>query len=113
MHEMSLAEGVLQVIEDSARSNGFTQVKTVWLEIGELSGADVEAMRFCFDAMVKGTLAEGARLEIVATEGQGHCLACGQTVHIQLRYDPCPLCGGYPVEPTGGLEMKVKELEVE
>ncbi len=113
MHEMSLAEGVLQVIEDSARSNGFTQVKTVWLEIGELSGADAEAMRFCFDAVVKGTLAEGARLEIVATEGQGRCLTCGQTVHIQLRYDPCPLCGGYPVEPTGGLEMKVKELEVE
>jgi hydrogenase nickel incorporation protein HypA/HybF len=113
MHEMSLAEGVLQVIEDSARSNGFTQVKTVWLEIGELSGADAEAMRFCFDAVVKGTLAEGARLEIVATEGRGRCLACGQTVHIQLRYDPCPLCGGYPVEPSGGLEMKVKELEVE
>lgn len=113
MHEMSLAEGVLQVIEDSARSNGFAQVKTVWLEIGELSGADAEAMRFCFDAVVKGTLAEGARLEIVATEGQGRCLTCGQTVHIQLRYDPCPLCGGYPVEPTGGLEMKVKELEVE
>ena len=113
MHEMSLAEGVLQVIEDSARSNGFTQVKTVWLEIGELSGVEVEAMRFCFDAVVKGTLAEGARLEIMATEGQGRCLTCGQTVHIQLRYDPCPLCGGYPVEPTGGLEMKVKELEVE
>ena len=113
MHEMSLAEGVLQVIEDSARQNGFTQVKTVWLEIGELSGVEVEAMRFCFDAVVKGTLAEGARLEIVATEGQGRCLTCGQTVHIQLRYDPCPLCGGYPVEPVGGLEMKVKELEVE
>ena len=113
MHEMSLAEGVLQVIEGSAKSNGFTQVKTVWLEIGELSGADAEAIRFCFDAVVKGTLAEGARLEIVATEGQGRCLTCGQTVHIQLRYDPCPLCGGYPVEPTGGLEMKVKELEVE
>lgn len=113
MHEMSLAEGMLQVIEDSARSIGFTQVKTVWLEIGELSGVEVEAMRFCFDAMVKGTLADGARLEIVATEGQGRCLTCGETVAIQLRYDPCPLCGGYPVEPTGGLEMKVKELEVE
>ena len=113
MHEMSLAEGVLQVIEDSARANNFSQVKTVWLEIGELSGVEVEAMRFCFDAVVKGTLAEGARLEIVATEGQGRCLTCGQTVHIQLRYDPCPLCGGYPVEPVGGLEMKVKELEVD
>jgi len=113
MHEMSLAEGVLQVIEDNAKTNDFSRVKTVWLEIGELAGVEVEAIRFCFDAMVKGTLADGARLEIIATQGEGHCLACGETVAIQLRYDPCPLCGGYPVEPTGGLEMRVKELEVE
>ena len=113
MHEMSLAEGVLQVIEDSARVKGFSRVKTVWLEIGELAGVEVEAMRFCFDEVAKDTLADGARLEIVATEGRGRCLSCGKNVSIRLRYDPCPLCGGYPVEPVGGLEMRVKELEVE
>lgn len=113
MHEMSLADGVLKLIEDSARANSFSRVKTVWLEIGELAGVEVEAMRFCFDAVMKGTLADGARLDIVVIQGQGQCLACGQTVPIQLRYDPCPLCGGYPVEPTGGMEMRVKELEVE
>jgi hydrogenase nickel incorporation protein HypA/HybF len=113
MHEMSLAESVLQVIEDSARANEFSRVKAVWLEIGALAGVEAEALRFCFDAVVKGTLVEGARLEIIATGGQGRCLTCGETVPIQLRYDPCPLCGGYPVEPTGGMEMRVKELEVE
>lgn len=113
MHEMSLADGVLQVIEDNARINGFSRVKAVWLEIGELAGVEIEAMHFCFDAVVKGTLADGARLEIIATQGRGRCLACGETVPIQLRHDPCPLCGSYPVEPTGGLEMRVKELEVE
>jgi hydrogenase nickel incorporation protein HypA/HybF len=113
MHEMSLAEGVLQVIEDSAKSNGFTRVKTVWLEIGQLSGAEAEAMRFCFDAVARNTLLEGARLEIVEAEGQGWCLGCGKTVAIRQRYEPCPLCGGYQVEPTGGMEMRVKELEVE
>jgi hydrogenase nickel incorporation protein HypA/HybF len=113
MHEMSLAEGVLQVIEDSAKSNGFTRVKTVWLEIGQLSGAESEAMRFCFDAVARNTLLEGARLEIVEAEGQGWCLSCGKTVAIRQRYEPCPLCGGYQLEPTGGMEMRVKELEVE
>lgn len=113
MHEMSLADGVLRVIEDSARANGFSRVKTVWLEIGALAGVEAEAMRFCFDAVVKDTLVEGARLEIATIEGRGRCFACGETVAIQLRYDPCPLCGGYPVEPTGGTEMRVKELEVE
>lgn len=113
MHEMSLADGVFQLIEDSAKANGFLRVKTVWLEVGELAGVEVEAMRFCFDSVVKGTLADGARLEIIITQGEGHCFGCGKTVPIRLRHDPCPLCGGYPVEPTGGLEMRVKELEVE
>ena len=113
MHEMSLAEGVLQLVEDSAKSNDFSRVKTVWLEIGALAGVEAEAMRFCFDAVAKNTLLAGARLEIVATEGQGWCLTCGKTVAIQQRYDPCPSCGGYQVEPTGGMEMRVKELEVE
>ena len=113
MHEMSLADGVLQVIEDSASVNGFSRVKTVWLEIGALAGVEVEAMRFCFDAVVKNTLADGAKLEIIATEGQGRCHTCNKTVPVRQRYDPCPLCGGYQVQATGGMEMRVKELEVE
>ncbi|WP_324105560.1 hydrogenase maturation nickel metallochaperone HypA [Noviherbaspirillum sp.] len=113
MHEMSLAEGVLQVIEDSARVNGFTRVKTVWLEIGALAGVEVEAMRFCFDTVIKDTLADGTQLEIIETEGQGWCMSCNKTVPISQRYDPCPDCGGYQVQATGGMELKVRELEVE
>jgi hydrogenase nickel incorporation protein HypA/HybF len=113
MHEMSLAESVLQVIEDSARANSFTRVKTVWLEIGALAGVEVEAMRFCFDAVVKGSVADGTRLEIIETPGQGWCLACAKTVQIAQRYDACPECGSYQVQPTGGLDLKVRELEVE
>jgi hydrogenase nickel incorporation protein HypA/HybF len=113
MHEMSLAEGVLQVIEDYARKEGYSRVKTVWLEIGRLSGVEVEAMRFCFDAVARGTLAEGAALEIVETEGAGWCLTCGKTVPLDTRYDPCPDCGGFQVQVTGGTAMRVKELAVE
>ncbi len=50
MHEMSLCEGILQVLEESADSQSFTSIKTVWLEIGVLAGVEVEAMRFGFDA---------------------------------------------------------------
>jgi hydrogenase nickel incorporation protein HypA/HybF len=113
MHEMSLADGVLQVIEDSAKANGFARVKTVWLEIGALAGVEVEAMRFCFDAVVKDSIADGTRLEIIETPGQGWCMACAKTVPISQRFDPCPECGDYQVQPTGGLELKVRELEVE
>lgn len=113
MHEMSLAEGMLQIIEDNARSGGYARVKTVWLEIGQLAGVEVEAMKFCFDAVARNSLAEGARLEIIATEGEGHCPACNKTVKLAERYDPCPECGGCPVEVTSGTEMRIRELEVE
>jgi hydrogenase nickel incorporation protein HypA/HybF len=113
MHEMSLAEGVLQILEDAAREQSFTRVRTVWLEIGRLSAVEPEAMRFCFDAVTRGSLAEGATLEIIAVPGVGQCLSCGKTVEIAARYDPCPSCGGYGIHPTGGTEMKIRELEVD
>mgnify|MGYP003494376111 CR=1 FL=1 len=113
MHEMSLAEGVLQIIEDSAKSNAFTRVKTIWLEVGQLAGVETEALRFCLDAVMRDTLAQDAQLEITETAGEGRCLSCNQAVTVAARYEPCPLCGGYPVEITGGTEMRVKELEVE
>lgn len=113
MHEMALAEGVLQILEDAARQQSFTRVKTVWLEIGRLSSVEPEAMRFCFDAVTRGSLADGAQLEVIDVPGLGRCLSCAAEVEIAAVYDVCPLCGEVPVEPCGGTEMRVKELEVE
>lgn len=113
MHEMSICEGILQVLETTARQQGFTHVRTVWLEIGPLAGVEVEALRFCFDAVMRGSLAEAARLEIIEMPGEGVCLQCGATVPVRQRYDPCPACDGYGVRLTRGEEMRIKELEVE
>jgi hydrogenase nickel incorporation protein HypA/HybF len=113
MHEMSLAEGVLQLIEDAARRDGFTRVATVWIEIGRLSGVEPDALAFCFDAVARGSLAEGARLEIVTVPGSGHCVACGKDTGLEQVYDPCRHCGAVPLQVTGGTEMRVKELEVD
>lgn len=113
MHEMSLAVGILGIIEEAARAQQFARVRTVEVEIGELSAVEPEAISFCFGAVTRGTLAEGARLHIVHVAGQGLCFNCYQTVPLAALYDPCPACGGYPVQATGGTEMRVKELEVE
>ena len=113
MHEMSLCEGVLQVVQDNARSQQFSRVKTVYLEIGRFAGVEIEAMRFCFEAICRDTLAEGAALEIIELPGQCWCMDCGHTVRLQQRLDPCPDCGGYQLEATGGDELRVKQLEVE
>lgn len=113
MHEMALAEGILQLLEDAARDQGFTLVRTVWLEIGQISSVEPDALRFCFDAVTRDSVAAGAVLEIQVTPGQGRCLQCSRTVPLQALYDACPHCGSYRVQATGGTEMRVKELEVD
>lgn len=112
MHEMSLAEGILQLIEDASRQQSFARVSTVWLEIGQLAGVEVEAMRFCFDAVTRGSLADGAQLEIISTPGSGWCMQCAETVALSEVFGACPQCGVHQVQVTGGTEMRVKELEV-
>jgi len=113
MHEMSLAAGVLQIIEEHSVQHGFQRVSAVFLEVGELAGVEVEALRFAFDAVTRGTLAEGARLEIDTLPGQGWCLQCSDTIALSQLYDACPCCGSYQIQVTGGTEMRVKELAVD
>lgn len=112
MHEMSLAEGIRQIVEDAGRAQGFRQVKTVVLEIGQLAAVEPESLRFCFDVVMKDSIAEGATLQIDSVPGAGWCMHCAETVPVGALYDPCPRCGSYQVQATGGTGMRVKELEI-
>lgn len=113
MHEMSLAEGVLQLVEETARREGALRVKTVVLEIGKLSSVEPEALKFCFEAVTRGSIAADAALAVIDVPGCGWCLTCSETVPLDEVYGACPKCGGYQVQATGGTEMRVKEIEIE
>ncbi len=113
MHEMSLAESVRQIIEDAGQEQGFSRVRAVWLEIGKLAAVEPEAMSFCFDSAMAGSIAEGARLEIIEIPGQGRCQSCGETVEMEESFDLCPKCGGAHLQIIAGDRMRVKNLEVE
>jgi hydrogenase nickel incorporation protein HypA/HybF len=113
MHEMSIAESILGIVEKAARDQGFTKVKEIRLEIGALSGVEVDALSFCMDVVLNHSVAEGARVELETAPGSGWCMVCGETVPIAALYDACPQCGGYQVQATGGTEMRVKDLLVE
>ena len=112
MHEMSLAEGVIQLIEQHAKEKNFNQVTMVHLEIGQLSNVEVEAMRFCFDAVCENSIANGATLKISESPGVGWCMECEKQISYQALYQPCPDCEGHQIQVTGGNEMLIKELEV-
>jgi hydrogenase nickel incorporation protein HypA/HybF len=113
MHEMSLVESMIELIESESRTRGFARVRTVRLAVGALGHVEPEAMRFCFDAVTRGTIAEGARLEIRTVPGEAWCLDCGKRVAIAERYGACPECGRHQVQITGGDALRLEELEVD
>ena len=113
MHEMSLCEGVLRILVEQAEIQNYSKVNRVTLEIGELSCAVPESMELCFTAVTRGTLADGATLEIVRTKGEAWCRACEKVVPVDERFGPCPECGGMEIELRGGDGMRIKELEVD
>ena len=112
MHEISLIESVVAIVEDERRKQGFSRVRAIRLAVGMLGHAEPDALRFCFDAVTSGTIADGARLEITMVPGEGLCSACRQIVAIEDRFADCPLCGA-DVRMTAGDELRVSELEVE
>jgi hydrogenase nickel incorporation protein HypA/HybF len=71
MHELALADGILQIVETVAANpeTGFKRVKTVFVELGESACVEPDALLFCFDEMTRGSVAEGARLAITRTAG--------------------------------------------
>jgi hydrogenase nickel incorporation protein HypA/HybF len=108
MHELALVEDILAAAE--ARANG-ARIKRVVLEVGKLSTALPDALRFCFSLATEGTPAEGALLEIIEVPGSGRCLACGATVEMHAPLAQCA-CGGAQLEWLSGEGLKVTSLEV-
>jgi hydrogenase nickel incorporation protein HypA/HybF len=112
MHELSLAENMLEIIQDRAKSEHFENVTKVTLEIGKLSHVEADAMAFCFDAVMAGTIAGKAKLEIIQTEGMGKCRQCEHTNLIAHFYDPCANCGEFGLKIVQGDQIRIKYLEV-
>jgi hydrogenase nickel incorporation protein HypA/HybF len=109
---MSLAGGILRLVEDAAARERFSRVKRLALEAGALAGVEVGALRFALEVIAPGTVLEGATIEIDEPPGTAWCMPCAATVPIASRADACPRCGHYQLAPTGGTELKVRELIV-
>ncbi|MHB1609149.1 MAG: hydrogenase maturation nickel metallochaperone HypA [Acidiferrobacter thiooxydans] len=112
MHELALCEGLLRALEAEAGRNHFRRVTTVWLEIGPLANVEPEALRFGFEAASQGTLAEGARLEVVPVAAKAWCLPCGGEIAIDGYGAACPVCGSYQWQVLAGDALRIQQIEV-
>jgi hydrogenase nickel incorporation protein HypA/HybF len=113
MHEVSLAQGIVDIVSEHARSGAFRRVTVVHVELGALANVLPDALLVGFDAASKGTAAEGARLVYRHTAGQGWCSDCAADIEVASRLALCPRCAGTRWIVTGGEQMRVLELEVD
>ena len=108
MHELAIAESVVEAILE--RTEG-RKVTTVRLTVGRLSGVVPDALEFCFDLATSGTTLEGAALQIVEPNGQAHCRACDRDFAMNDLILLCE-CGSADVEVVAGRELSVTSVEV-
>jgi len=113
MHEVSLIENVIALVELERVKQDFARVNMIKLRVGALGHAEPEALRFCFDAVATGTIAEGSRLEIEIIPGEGWCADCRSNVPLLERFGACPVCAGGHVSMTGGDDLRLAEMEVQ
>ena len=112
MHELSLAGGILGIVEAAAARDRFARVARLRLQAGALAGVEPQALRFALSALAPGTCLEGAAILIVETPGTAWCAGCAVEVPIDSRIDPCPHCGAYGLRTTGGTDLRVLDLLV-
>ena len=112
MHELSLAGGILSMLEQTRERDPFERVTHLRLEAGALSGVELSALRFALEAIAPGTCLENATIDIDEPAASAWCTPCRQSVDIRSHLDPCPLCGGFQRQVTSGTELRVMELQV-
>ena len=113
MHELALTEGILSIVREQAEKNGFSRVLEISLRVGEYSGVIPECLLEFFPIASKGTMAEGARLDIRPVPAAFRCLACGFEGPIPPKTACCPDCGSTAIRMTAGREFYVENLKVE
>ena len=113
MHEMGIANSVLESVRTEAQRFPGRHIYKVGVRIGELAGVDPEAMRFCFEALVRGTDLEPLSLDVDYRPRRHECQACGRSFVAPLEDLACPQCGATDSRFIGGDELELAYLEVE
>jgi hydrogenase nickel incorporation protein HypA/HybF len=110
MHELSIAVSIVETVEREVRNAGGSRVDELELEIGKLSGIQLDSLEFVWSSATKNSLLEGISFSVHQIAGQGKCLSCGNTFPMDDLYGQCPECKEFFIDIVKGKELKIKRI---
>jgi len=113
VHEFAVAQSLLEIVEQEARPYSGARVTGITLRIGHLNTVVPDALRFAFEAITRGGIAEGAVLEIEEVPLTIRCHQCDEVFTIDDPFMLCPRCEGIDVELLSGRELEITSMEID
>ncbi|MFN0167789.1 MAG: hydrogenase maturation nickel metallochaperone HypA [Bryobacteraceae bacterium] len=113
MHEMDIAQSILESAEETLRQHPGAKLAKVNVRVGELAGIDRESLSFCFEVLTRDTALAGVVLEVDWRPLTHQCLGCEREFTVVDWKLDCPSCGSGETRFRGGDELEVAYLELE
>jgi hydrogenase nickel incorporation protein HypA/HybF len=112
MHEMSLAQNILDIVLRTASQHKAVKVSKITIRAGQLRGIIPEQLRFCFGFVAKDSIVEDADLIVNTLPIKGSCRKCEEEFFVREYQFICPSCGSEEIEVLQGMELLVENIEV-
>ena len=113
MHELSLAEALVEQVNNILAEQQAARVHSITLIMGELSGVERDAFEFAFPVAVENTCLEGATLHIQERKAVVKCHDCGRESTPDIPFIQCRHCGSRNVDIVSGREFAIQTMEIE
>lgn len=111
MHEMSIAQSILEIVLEEAKAHGAEQVASVKLRIGQMTGVVPDSLSFCWGLLTEGGPAEESVLEIETVPLKAACRDCGAEFSVEKAVFKCPECESGEIEITQGRDLTLQSIE--
>ncbi len=114
MHEVGLAEEIVQVADREAERIGAARVLSVRITVGRLMQVEVDSLLFLLDVVREASARTvGATFEATVEPARLRCRSCGKTWEMQDWVFLCGSCGSADVQTLSGDRLEVTDMEVE
>jgi len=112
MHEMSIIEALVGLLEDQLEGYPGASARTVRLRVGRLRQVEPLTLACCFEAATKGTALAGSRLKIETVTAAVRCPECALEFEVEDNAFECPRCRALGGELLRGNELELTEIEI-